>query len=289
MSTSNEVEHDEIQNIYRMWSEESKKWTGLVLLSRNRGQRVPVDGSNHRYTKTLVNIFIFSQITKSRIIGFLCGGSLISSRWILTAGYCLATALFNTTTTTDMRILLGEHTIIDETKITKEFNVDLIDVHPSFDMPLKWKQSTGDIAMVRLAEAVDLSVYTPVCLPATNQDFSGLQATVTGWGSNGHSNSHVLQELAVEIMSWWSCELRMIHYRWLDMSENKLCALALGINSCNEDTGCPVIVKNELNNNFILVGIVSHGTLEKPTYGMFDPNIVLFTEVSSKLKILYDC
>ena len=256
-----------------------------------------MDGSNLRYTKTLVNIFIFSRITKSRIIGFLCEGSLISSRWILTAGYCLATALFNTTTTTDMRILrilLGEQAIIDETKITKEFNVDLIVVHPHFNMPVYYKQkllkqSTNDIAMVRLAEDVDLSVYTPVCLPATNQDFSGLQATVTGWGSNGHSNSHVLQELAVEIMSWWSCELRMIHYRWLDMSENKLCALALGINSCNEDTGCPVIVKNELNNNFILVGIVSHGTLEKPTYGMFDPNIVLFTEVSSKLKILYDC
>ena len=29
LSTSKEVEHDEIQNIYRMWSEERKeKWTG---------------------------------------------------------------------------------------------------------------------------------------------------------------------------------------------------------------------------------------------------------------------
>ena len=50
-------------------------------------------------------------------------------------------------------------------KITKEFNVDLIVVHPHFNMPVYYKQkllkqSTNDIAMVKLAEDVDLSVYT---------------------------------------------------------------------------------------------------------------------------------
>ena len=135
------------------------------------------------------------------------------------------------------------------------------------------------MAMVRLVEDVDLSVYTPVCLPAPNQDFRGLQATVTGWGSsNGHSNSHVLQELAVEIMSWWSCQRTINQPGGLDVSEDKLCAT--GMNSCNGDNGGPMIVSNELNNNFILVGIVSHGTLER--------NVEFFTEVSSKLKILYD-
>ena len=50
--------------------------------------------------------------------------------------------------------------------IVKDFNVALIVVAPGYNQP---SQTSNDIALVRLAEAADLSVYTPACLPATNQ------------------------------------------------------------------------------------------------------------------------
>ena len=67
--------------------------------------------------------------------------------------------------------MLGEHDVDTrtETSITRSYNVDLIVLHPKHD-----------IAMVRLSEPADISIYTPVCLPRHHQDFTGQEATLTG-------------------------------------------------------------------------------------------------------------
>ena len=45
--------------------------------------------------------------------------------------------------------------------------------HKSRDAPFAKKSSWGsiDIALARLAEEVDITVYTPVCLPVLGQDY----------------------------------------------------------------------------------------------------------------------
>ena len=65
---------------------------------------------------------------------------------------------------------------IDETMITKDFDVDLIVNYPGYDLI----RANNDISLVRLAETADLTIYTPICLPETNQDFTGQLATLTG-------------------------------------------------------------------------------------------------------------
>ena len=68
--------------------------------------------------------------------------------------------------------MLGEHDVETrtETSITRSFNVDLIVLHPK----------PYDLALVRLSEPADISIYTPVCLPRHHQDFTGQEATLTG-------------------------------------------------------------------------------------------------------------
>ena len=76
----------------------------------------------------------------------------------------------------------------------KEFQVDLIVRAPHYNNPVKL---SNDIALLRLTEEADLTVYTPVCLPAHNQTFTGRQSIVTGWGatSDVDPSSDTLQEL----------------------------------------------------------------------------------------------
>ena len=49
-------------------------------------------------------------------------------------------------------------------------------VHPNYDT----STTNNDIALLKLAEAVDLSIYTPACLPASSVDYVGQTAKVYG-------------------------------------------------------------------------------------------------------------
>ena len=110
-----------------------------------------------------------------------------------------------------MEIRLGEHQLNtqDETLITKDFNVDRIVVHPDYNSPSRY---SNDIALLRLSEDADLSVYTPACLPATDQDYTGQLSTVAGWGATleGGVTAHILQELeGLKVLSDEQCRGRL--------------------------------------------------------------------------------
>ena len=50
-------------------------------------------------------------------------------------------------------------------------------VHESYNNPLT---NSNDIALLKLAEKVNLNVHTPACLPALNTNFTGKTASVYG-------------------------------------------------------------------------------------------------------------
>ena len=54
-----------------------------------------------------------------------------------------------------------------------------------------------DIALLRLSEQVDLTTYTPVCLPRAGADHTGETAWMVGWGvtSYGGTGSNKLLEV----------------------------------------------------------------------------------------------
>ena len=50
-------------------------------------------------------------------------------------------------------------------------------VHEDYGSP---KSSSNDIALLKLAEPVDLNIYTPACLAALDADYTGQNGRVYG-------------------------------------------------------------------------------------------------------------
>ena len=85
--------------------------------------------------------------------------------------------------------------------------MDRIRKHQSYD-----KYTTDyDFSLIKLTTAVDFAAHPdirPVCLPTdTSNDYSGVTATVTGWGttSSGGSQSKTLLEVDVGVISNEQC------------------------------------------------------------------------------------
>ena len=70
--------------------------------------------------------------------------------------------------------------------------------------PVRWS-STGDILLLwdTLETSLQLlHLVGSICLPAPNQNFGGVQATVAGWGSTqaGTRQSDVLRKVDVQVL-----------------------------------------------------------------------------------------
>jgi len=191
-----------------------------------------------------------------------CSGTLISSNWAITAAHCIFAGGPDS-------LVLGEHDLsstndADDTN-RKEVSVTTI-VHPNYDEAT----TNNDIALLKLAEAVDLSIYTPACLPASSADYVGQTAKVYGWGRTdpcGYETSSKLLEAEVTVVSDVECDassgLRQCTSNPITVSysgkitSQMLCASATGKDACQGDSGGPLTVKS--SDQHYLAGVVSWG------------------------------
>ncbi|XP_024945977.1 trypsin-1 [Cephus cinctus] len=183
---------------------------------------------------------------------FYCGGSVINSRYILTAAHCVDGFQRSKM---GVRLLEHDRNTTTETQ-TQEFKIEQIIRHSGYSTV----NYNNDIALLKVQGSLKFEgPLRPVCLPEFGKTFAGDTGIVTGWGATEASGpiSITLQEVSVPIMTNNDC--RATKYPARKITDNMLCAgfKEGSKDSCQGDSGGPLHVARDGVHR--VVGVVSWG------------------------------
>jgi len=178
-----------------------------------------------------------------------CGGTLISSTYVLTAAHCLTAPI------PGWAVMYGTNQF--KTRGVKSVQVKRI----IRNTPLgDWNPATdeNDIALLELASPITFSPeVSPACLPEADTDYTGKMATVSGWGRLEHEGAKPGHLRQVSLMVG---EDSYCGAKWGNRFKKQvmMCTdVTPGKDSCRGDSGGPLVVKTGYN--YDLAGVVSFG------------------------------
>ncbi|OWZ08985.1 hypothetical protein PHMEG_00018388 [Phytophthora megakarya] len=208
------------------------------------------DIDSHKYVASLHNYGVTSDK--------FCAGMLISPEFLITAGHCLNTPMFNV-----WAIIGSNHRMGGGSRNSEMIKVVEAFRHPMYNSSNDFVTIPYDVALLKLETP---SKIKPVRLAAADGSDSkaGSMATTLGWGLiKNETESQLLRTVDIKILTTAECvrlyamasgvsPLAFGNVPILDNST--ICAgSGNGKDSCEGDSGGPLLV------NDVLVGIVSSG------------------------------
>lgn len=200
------------------------------------------DTTEDRYSYAQVSLRYKSE-------GHQCGGSLIAPDVVLTASHCSGS--FD-------KIVIGKHETNDITDLSETFVSTLELIHPDYD-----EDTTRYDTMLIFLNSTS-TMGRPVRVNNNDQlPRHGSMVTVIGWGYNDAWDlPDVLQETSVRYSQNSQCD-DLIDEDGItlngDLFGDMMCAGSDGRDSCYGDSGSPLILTGNTEDEDVQVGLVSWG------------------------------
>ncbi|CAF1323227.1 unnamed protein product [Adineta steineri] len=198
--------------------------------------------------------------------GWSCAGVLVNEDTILTAAHCLIH-----TTATEIKAIIGVHTILGKLNPLNYRSVKSIHRHPNFENCCK-----NDLAVIKLTKPV---LYGPkinsVCLPfqpylsiGNDQELINRTGVIIGWGDSSQNSlkniikSFTLQQADVRIFNNSYCH--EVYDSVFDPT-TEICAGDYNqrADTMSGDSGGPLLMR-QADGRWIVLGITSYGSAALP-------------------------
>ncbi|KAM3955206.1 LOW QUALITY PROTEIN: serine protease 1 [Aphomia sociella] len=193
-------------------------------------------------------------------INWSCGGTVVSDRFILTAGHCIAHRDWGPVTYAVVGIL--KRADVDNTKIV---GVKRIIKHPDYHAPARY----NDIALLEVESPFKLGPSViPACIHIGDEVIDD-RASATGWVTvnrgTAANNADILQKVIIKKFTTNECTTKFPKNRHMKQGydlNSQICYGDKGSDkdTCQGDSGGPLQIKStKINCMYVVIGVTSFG------------------------------